>query len=133
MGGKSNYLENLVLGATLSETAIPALVNLYIALFTDSPADLGGGVEVQGGGYARALAPKNAQTWEITATGRMSNKVPLSFPASTSSWGTVIAFGIYDAATGGNLLYWGDLITQVAIPSGRVPLFAAGDLVVTEE
>ncbi|MDI9847381.1 hypothetical protein QM467_04810 [Rhodoblastus sp. 17X3] len=45
-----------------------------------------------------------------TATGSAPSQIAsgsaISFPQSTASWGTVIAWGVYDAATSGNLLYW---------------------------
>jgi len=34
------------------------------------------------------------------------NNAVVTFPQATANWGTVIAFGVYDAATSGNLLFW---------------------------
>jgi hypothetical protein len=36
----------------------------------------------------------------------VTNSAVITFPAATASWGTVVAFGIYDAATSGNLEMW---------------------------
>ncbi|MGH7067169.1 MAG: phage tail fiber protein [Acetobacteraceae bacterium] len=36
----------------------------------------------------------------------LTSGAALSFPQATASWGTVVAWGVYDAATAGNLLYW---------------------------
>jgi len=36
----------------------------------------------------------------------VANNAPITFPTATASWGTVIAIGLYDAPTGGNLLLW---------------------------
>lgn len=37
----------------------------------------------------------------------------------TGGSGIVVAFGIYDASTGGNLLTWGTLAEQVAVADGQ--------------
>lgn len=41
-----------------------------------------------------------------TAPANVTNGAVITFPASTASWGTIQAFGIYDASTSGNLLNW---------------------------
>lgn len=67
----------------------------------------------------------------------------VSFPQATASWGTVLAWGVYDAATSGNLLYWDWLgndpwfpfdctsaspgvLTAYGITSGSSPALANG-------
>jgi hypothetical protein len=89
----------------------------YIALFTTAPTDdTGTGVvEVSGGAYARvATTQGSAGTWGAASTATdpttISNSgtgtAAITFPTATANWGTVVAFGMYDAATGGNLLAW---------------------------
>ncbi|HJU18995.1 MAG TPA: hypothetical protein VJ770_21275 [Stellaceae bacterium] len=58
-----------------------------------------GGEEVQNGGAAIAIGTN--YTIISIATG---GAAPPS--SNTASWGTVAAFGLYDAASGGNLLIW---------------------------
>ena len=41
-----------------------------------------------------------------SAPSQITNNAVITFPQSTASWGTVIAFGVYDASSSGNLLYW---------------------------
>lgn len=41
-----------------------------------------------------------------TAPSTAASAAALSFAEATANWGTVIAWGLYDAATGGNLLGW---------------------------
>jgi hypothetical protein len=43
----------------------------------------------------------------------------------------VVALGIFDASTSGNLLAWADLTTSKLVGNGDTPSFAAGDLDVT--
>lgn len=41
----------------------------------------------------------------------------VAFPAATANWGTVIAFGLYDASTSGNLLWWDYLGAFAWVPA----------------
>lgn len=41
-----------------------------------------------------------------TAPSSVSNGSVISFPLASANWGTVVAWGLYDAASGGNLLWW---------------------------
>jgi hypothetical protein len=90
--------------------AIFAEPTAYVALFTTAPSDDtgSGAVEVSGGGYARVAT--SAATWNAASTGTdpttLSNAAAITFAAATASWGTVVAIGLYDAASGGNLLAW---------------------------
>ena len=53
-------------------------------------------------------------------------------PAPSANWGTVVAFGIHDAATTGNLLVWGPLTVNKTINNGDpAPKFTAGSLSIT--
>jgi len=41
-----------------------------------------------------------------SAPSTLNNGATITFAAASASWGTVIAFGLYDAVTSGNLLEW---------------------------
>jgi len=96
---------------------MPATPTVYVGLFTTAPtsdAGVTGAVEVTGGAYARVAT--SGATWAtptassgsepaVTA-GFTTNAATITFPTSTASWGTVVAFGLFDASTGGNLLAW---------------------------
>lgn len=41
-----------------------------------------------------------------SAPSTVQNNSIITFPTPTGSWGTVVAFGLYDASTSGNLLAW---------------------------
>ena len=45
----------------------------------------------------------------------------------------MVAVGIFDAASGGNLLHWGDLTASKTIGSGDRFELPAGDLDITED
>lgn len=134
-GSKSDYLEAKVLDHVLGGPDYTRAASVYVALFTATPADAGGGTEVSGGAYARVSMTNNSTNWPA-ATGTATNKAngtAVTFPRATVAWGTVAAFAIFDASTAGNLLYWGPLTTPKAVAIDDVPSFAAGALVITED
>ncbi|MCI4463680.1 MAG: hypothetical protein JHC30_05885, partial [Caldisericum sp.] len=109
----------------------PATV--YIALFTVAPTDAGGGTEVSGGGYARVAVANNSTNFPPATNGQKSNGTAIIFPTATADWGTIVAVGIYDAATNGNLLFWANLTTARTVQSGDTAQFAVGALTFTED
>jgi len=132
-GSKSDYLENKLLDHVLGGGDYTRPATVYVALFTVAPSDSGGGTEVSGGSYARVAVTNNATNWPAASGGAKSNGTEITFAEATASWGTVVAFAIFDAATAGNMLYWATLTTSKAIDSGDTAKFAVGDLDVTED
>lgn len=117
MAGMTDYSAVNWLAYIVGKTAIPATPQAFIALFTTAPtSDSGitGAVEVSGGSYARQSttgatwnAPSNSVGSEPSVTpAQTTNAVAITFPTATANWGTVVAFGLFDALTVGNLLCW---------------------------
>jgi hypothetical protein len=143
MSAKTDYLENKWIDHIFRGTAYTAPTVLAIGLLTAAASDAGGGTEVTGGSYARVSLNPSATNWKNTQNsgtgvssgtgGATSNAVAITFPAPTANWGTATHFGIWDATTGGNLLYQAALTTPRVIASGNpAPNFPIGSLVVTE-
>jgi len=132
-GSKSDFLENELLDHVLGNAAYAAPATVYVGLYTAAPTDAGGGTEVTGGSYARVAVTNNATNWPAAAAGAKANGTAVTFPTATASWGTVVAFGIFDAATAGNLLYWADLTVSKTVGSGDTAEFAVGDIDITED
>jgi hypothetical protein len=133
MAGKADYLENKVLDHIFNATAYTAPTTLYFALFTAAPSDSGGGTEVSGGSYARKAVTPNTTNFPSASGGSVSNGAAITFATATASWGVVTHFGIFDASTAGNLLYWGALSASKTVDSGDTVSFAAGALSVSED
>jgi len=133
MAGKSDYLENKILDFLLGGVSYTPPSTVYVALFTAAPTDAGGGTEVSGGGYARVAVANNTTNFPTASNGTKSNGTTITFPTATADWGTVVAVGIFDAATGGNLLFWANLSTSKTIQNGDTAQFAAGSLTFTED
>ena len=134
-GNKGQYLENAALGWLKGTTYPAAPANTYVALFTAAPSDSGGGTEVSGGSYARVAIASSG--WSAISGGgaspeQITNSGAVTFPTPTANWGTVVAIGLFDASTAGNLLYWNSISSQV-INSGVQASFAGGALVVTDD
>ena len=133
MAGKSTYLANKVLDHLLGGTTYTPPSTLYIALFTDAPTDAGGGTEVSGGSYARAAVTNNTTNWPSASNGQKQNANQIAFAQATAAWGTVVAVGIFDAATDGNLLWWANLAAPRTVNSGDQVSFAIGSLQFIED
>ena len=128
MAGFSDYLEDKVLEHVFGGNAYTAPSTLYVALYTVAPSDTGGGTEVSGGAYARQTA---AFTVSGTNPTTASNTAAIEYPTATANYGTVVAVGILDASSGGNLLAYSTLDSSKVVSSGDVFRFNAGDLDIT--
>lgn len=141
MSALSDYLENKLIDLILRGQAFSAPSSVYVGLFTAAPSDSGGGTEVSGGAYARVEVAGALASWAGTqgagtttassgTTGATSNNADITFPAPVgANWGVVTHFGVFDAATSGNLLFFGALTTPKTINDGdAAPSFPAGDL-----
>lgn len=126
MANLSDYYENKIIDHMFRNQAFTPPSTLYLALYTVAPSDAGGGTEVSGGSYAR-------QSFTLTAAsgGASSNSADITFPTATANWGTIVAVGILDASTGGNLLMWGNLASSKIVNSGDTFKINAGDLDIT--
>lgn len=127
---KSDYLENKINDHIVGKTSY-TMPTAYVALFTAAPSDSGGGTEVSGGSYARKSTA--GADWNASSGGSISNANAITFVTATGSWGTVTHFGVFDASSAGNLLFWAALTTSKTISNGDTASFAAGALVHTED
>lgn len=134
MGALTNYTEDELVKHLFRTGSMTKPAALYVGLFTAMPGEAGGGTEVTGGSYARvAVAPGDAN-WAATVggNGTTSNVSAVTFPAPTADWGAggqVVGWGIFDAASAGNLLVYAALATAKSINNGDpAPSFAAGAL-----
>jgi hypothetical protein len=108
MTGFTDRTAQGILQHLTGKVAIFAMPTAYVALFTAVGIDAGTGfTEVTGGAYARvATAATDWNNATGSAPSLITNANPLVFPTASAAWGTVIGFGLYDAATGGNLNAW---------------------------
>ena len=123
----SDFLELELLDHSLG-TASYTMPTVYIALFdeTASEAQLEAGTltgESSGGSYARETA-----AFDVAASGATANSSDIEFTQATANWGTVTYVAIMDAASAGNVLWFGTLATAKAVNDGDTFKIPAGDL-----
>ena len=127
MSDKSDFHKDRIVNL-LRAVNITAPVSVFVALSTTLINDDGTGItEPVANGYART-----AVVFDAPALG-ISNNQLVTFPQATGSWGTLTHFAIYDASTGGNLLYHDSLTAPLAVGNLDTARFQPGDLTVSEQ
>jgi hypothetical protein len=121
----SNTFETTTLQWLFTTDSVTRPTSWHLALYTVAPSDSGGGTECSGTSYAR-------QSFTMTVSGdTATNGANIEFPVAGSSWGTLVAVGVFDAATSGNLIAYGNLTASKTIDTGDVFRVPAGDLDIT--
>lgn len=139
MAAMTDYLENKLIDELFRGQAYTFPAGLHVGLLTAAPSDTGGGTEVSGNAYARQDLAPSLTNWAGTQgattttastgnSGTTSNNVAITFPTPTASWGTVTHFGVWDAATSGNLLVYGALNIAKTINQGDTVTFPISSL-----
>lgn len=156
MGAKTNYLENkltdfiwrgqsLTIGAAVATWSVAP--TFYVGLFKTAPTDSTGGTEQSGGAYARqpitaslsGMAGTQAAGSTTASSGTeatTTNNAALTFAGMPDTLGAngSVAFGIFDALTGGNLLEYAALTGgPIQASAGATLTFAAGTLTIKED
>lgn len=126
MTAMTNYLEDNLLNHSLRNVAFTSPASVHAALFTAAPGEGGGGTEVSGGSYAR-----QAVTFGAPSANTTSNSADVTYPTATADWGTVTHVAIFDAASGGNMLFYGTLSQSKVVNTGDTFRFLSGNLSVS--
>ncbi len=140
-GSMSDFLEVAVLNSSLRGVAFPVPTGVWVSLHTASPQDNNvTSTEVTTAawpGYVRQSASNGgavATGWTVPASGAgsTSNALMLTFPAQAGATPvTVTHFGLYDAASNGNLLYWASLTVAKTLNQTDVLTLPVGSLTVS--
>ena len=129
MSQATDYLEEKVLGALktlgsvdLATGTVTAGSGGYIGLMTSAPSDSGAGTEVttSGSAYSRVQVGGTGQGSFTGTANSIANDTEFKWNDATANWGTITHVGLFDAASGGNLLVYGELQTAVDITSGDI-------------
>ncbi len=123
MSNMSNYLETQLYNHVLRATVFTPPASLFVAAYTSDPGKTDAGTEVSGGAYAR-----KAVTFAAPSDGAGVNPADVLFDVATASWGNVTHFGIRDAASGGNLLFFGPANPAKTIAQGDQLKIPAGSI-----
>lgn len=139
MANISTYLANALAELSVGQTAYPTggtVPSTYLGLFTTGPTMPGGtgGVEVAKNGYARVAI--GSEFASPASGGSITNSAAIVFPTANTAtdgtgWGTVVAAGIFDASSGGNLLWAGTLTASKTVGTGDTFSIPSSDLTVS--
>lgn len=125
MSDLTDFLEKSLLDHANVNAAYAQPAGLFLALSTGSTTDAGAIVEPAVGGYARESITMSSAT---LGTGIATNTNTVSFTATGAAFGTIIAVAIFDAISGGNMLWHSNAFTDVAVNDGDTLEFAVGDV-----
>jgi hypothetical protein len=131
-GSASNFLINKILDFVMRGQSYTPPTEVFIGLATTTGSQAAPGTEVSGGSYARVGVPTSLIDWSGTqgatttavssgTSGTISNNVLLTFPAPTANWSIIVefdVFDVFDAETGGNLLFRAALTASQTINNG---------------
>lgn len=131
MANTTNTTLPRILDSQFGGAATVSVATHYWALFTVAPTSSGGGTEVSTGSYARVAVTNNSTNYPNTSGNVKSNGTAIVWPTSTGAWGNIVAWGIYDASSAGNLLFWGNLTSSQNMNSGDAFQFAIGQWTAT--
>lgn len=120
----SSYIRDKVLDKVVNNTDFTPPTSLYLALFTSDPTVAGTGDEVSGGSYARQSVSFNA-----SSSGTVDNDGAVSFTGLPAA--TITHYGVFDASTSGNLIFFGELPAAISANSGDEVNIADGGIDLT--
>ena len=134
----TDYFLNAILRSHFGKVSYTIPVTYYFGLFEDDENFVLGDVptEHSGDSYARVAVTNNSTNFNVTVTRQISLDVAFSFPTASGNWGNQYWLGIWDAATNGNFLCWGEANSLTSLPvnilSGQVATYKQGAIVITE-
>lgn len=122
----TTYMANVIINKIFRNQTYSPPATVYLGLFTADPNDAytaasPTGTEVSGGGYARTAIALDAAASRATA-----NTDVESFTASGGNYGTVVAIGLFEASSGGEMMWWDGMEVDKTINDGDTLEFAAG-------
>jgi hypothetical protein len=125
MGALSTFAVNGLQDLTLRGDAFASPTDVYLGWFTTPPGP-SGGIEVTGGGYGR-----EAVTFTAASEGTIEQDAAVTYTVFHAGADQMVSgWGIFDAATDGNLLAYGRTPSHV-IRAGQPFEVPAGDIVVS--
>lgn len=132
MGSKTNYARNATLNGFLRNTPYTPAATVYLAMFTADPTATGSLTdEVTGGSYVRKAIAFDAPS----PAGQTQNTSLVSFDQASADWSSgadVTHWGVMDASTSGNMIYFGSWGTHDAVLNGQTAKVAAGQVEIDE-
>jgi len=93
--------------------------NIYLGISTTIPAADGSNfTEVTDVSYERVEIPVATSSWTVANDKVIKNAKSFLFSDVDTEIDQIVAWGLYDASTGGNMFMWGTLKTPIRIKAG---------------
>jgi hypothetical protein len=128
MAAFSNYMEDAIT-AWINGTTFPsAPTNTYVQLYSQDPTDAG---SATGALYTRISVASGGWTRGTGGAGTLSNTGVITITSSAASGATATHVAVFNAITGGNLLFYGALSASKSIGVGDEVKFNALQLTLT--
>lgn len=118
MGSLTDFAELKLLDHVFENTAYSPVAQMYLGLLVTDPTDAGVATsEPVGNNYSRASI-----TFSAAAARKITQNGQVTFPQCTGGdWGIISYWGIFDAASSGNMLAYGEFSSPIATAIGNVP------------
>lgn len=94
-------LANKIANATLRNESYSSPATVYASLYSTAPTANTAGTEITGNGYSR-----QSMTFSAPSEGGTALSGNVTFSCTGNNWPTVVAFGITDASTSGNIMFF---------------------------
>ncbi|HEX8248963.1 MAG TPA: hypothetical protein VF599_12370 [Pyrinomonadaceae bacterium] len=124
----SNFLRNKLLDKAVSGTNFTPATNLFIRLFTTTLDRDAVGTELDNLGYTPLQVTNNLTNFPAASAGAKENAVRFDFDPAEEDWDPVLAVGLFDASSGGNLYFYQNLDDALQIDDEQNLYFDIGDI-----
>jgi len=121
----SNNLANQLANATVRNTSYTGPATVYVALYSTAPTASTSGTELSGSGYTR-----ESVTFDAPSAGTVASNVAVTFGPASADWSPAVAIATVDASTGGNIMWFKTIATQL-VKNGNTLELASGDITIT--
>ena len=132
----NTYTENALLNHLFRGQAYTTPGTLYLGVGKSAPNEAGTGfTEPTAPSSARYEITSNTTNWTEPISGSLSNSTAFRFTEAEESWTTAAAplthWALFDAPTGGNMLFFGSLLKAQEVPAGGILEIPQNALVTT--
>lgn len=130
----TNYLDQVLMQSVLGAVPYNAPGTLYVSLSSTIPVQNGTNfTEPTDSTYARVGVANNTTNWVTPATlpsqgYQLQNASSIAFNQVGTNWGTILSVGLFDASTGGHLLYYTNLSVRAILTKNAIMKFKPGAL-----
>jgi hypothetical protein len=124
----SNYLEDQITGWINGTTFATAPTATFVQLYSQDPTDAG---SATGALYTRISVAAGGWTRGTGGNGTLTNTGVITITSSAASGATATHVAVFDAITGGNMLFAGSLAASKTITTGDEIKFNDSQLTLT--